>query len=129
MVKTMFLLICFMFGSGNSPAKIDTYYCDLCIHETYSKYNLEEPDYEELIFYEWSEDYNRYHVIHYVLVGSDVIYFDPEKKIYIIKLTNGRKIKIVSKLFQSAYTIGESDLERQNKKLFPEKFRKTPWKK
>ncbi len=83
--------------------------------------------YDQVIFYEWSPDYCRFHVIAWTLIEDDmsrlpfrkpgsrdyaVSWFDRESRVE-------REVK--SKLFRESW--GQEDPERANKKLIEEKYR------
>ena len=85
--------------------------------------------YDQVIFYEWSVEYSRYHVIAWCLVEDDqsrmpvllpggrevqVCWFDRDVK---------RTREVHSKLYLETWT--QTDPERENKKLLDEKFRNT----
>ncbi|HMO18136.1 MAG TPA: hypothetical protein PKA63_11135 [Oligoflexia bacterium] len=81
--------------------------------------------YDQVIFYEWSPDYKRYHVIGWRLVCSDenlprrkstnyeVTWFNRESKSF---------CRVISPVLIESWTC--FDPERENKKLFDEKYRR-----
>lgn len=83
--------------------------------------------YDQVIFYEWSPDFHRFHVIAWSLVENDlsrmpakvpgqaeysVIWYDRDSKI---------KREVRSKLYRETWS--QFDPERANKKLIDEKYR------
>jgi hypothetical protein len=83
--------------------------------------------YDQVIFYEWSAEYSRYHVIAWSLVEDDPTRLPfrlPASKDYLVRWYD-RDAKchreVRSKLFRESWT--QSDPERENKKLLEEKYR------
>ncbi len=83
--------------------------------------------YDQVIFYEWSVEYSRYHVLAWCLVEEDqsrmpvllpggkevqVRWYDRDVK---------RTREVRSRLFRESWT--QTDPERENKKLLDEKYR------
>lgn len=124
MIKILILLI--LSSSGfSSKDKVLFETCDL-IELNHFYDDLGRHAYDQIIFYEWSPDYRRFHVISWVLIDSNsgatlsntkewhsVEWRDTENKV-------NRQLK--SKLFRE--TFSNVDPERANKKLFDEKFRR-----
>ncbi len=83
--------------------------------------------YDQIVFYEWSPDYRRYHVVAWCLVDnglSRVPTLDRDKKRYVVRWYDsetGRNREIWSPLFRETWS--NSDPERANKKLMEEKYR------
>lgn len=83
--------------------------------------------YDQVIFYEWSVEYSRYHVIAWCLVEED------QSRMPVL-LPGGREVQVRwydrdvkrmrevrSKLYRETWT--QTDPERENKKLLDEKYR------
>lgn len=83
--------------------------------------------YDQVIFYEWSVEYSRYHVLAWCLVEED------QSRLPVL-LPGGREVQVRwydrdvkrtrevrSKLFRESWT--QTDPERENKKLLDEKYR------
>jgi hypothetical protein len=85
--------------------------------------------YDQIVFYEWSPDYRRYHVVAWCLVDNGLARmpsFDHAKQTYIVRWfdrESGRNREIWSPLFRETWS--NSDPERANKKLMDEKYRVT----
>lgn len=83
--------------------------------------------YDQLVFYEWSPDYRRYHVVAWSLVDNGLARMptlDRDKQKYLIRWHDretGRSREIWSPLFRETWS--NSDPERANKKLMDEKYR------
>lgn len=83
--------------------------------------------YDQVVFYEWSPDYRRYHVVAWCLVDNGLARmptFDRDKQQYIVRWSDretGRNREIWSPLFRETWS--NSDPERANKKLMEEKYR------
>ena len=85
--------------------------------------------YDQIVFYEWSPDYRRYHVVAWCLVDqglSRMPSLDHAKQCYVVRWfdrESGRNREIWSPLFRETWS--DSDPERANKKLMDEKYRVT----
>lgn len=83
--------------------------------------------YDQVVFYEWSPDYRRYHVVAWCLVDnglSRMPTLDRDKQQYVVRWYDretGRNREIWSPLFRESWS--NSDPERANKKLMDEKYR------
>ena len=83
--------------------------------------------YDQVIFYEWSPDYRRFHVIAWCLVENDPSRMptrNPQNGEYVVRwLDRDAKVRreVRSKLYRETWT--QVDPERVNKKLFDEKYR------
>ena len=120
------LLIVVLFGSG-SRAKIDArvYECaDLVEVNHFHDKETGKFAYTQVIYYEWSYDWNRYHVIawyipsalqEYPTVTSGGSYLS-------IRKHNDQEFWVWSQNMKVTWTT--VDPERENKKLFDEKFRR-----
>lgn len=84
--------------------------------------------YDQVIFYEWSVEYSRYHVLAWCLVEEDSrmpVYLPGGREVQVrwydrdVKRTR----EVRSKLFRESWT--QTDPERENKKLLEEKYRRT----
>ncbi|MFK7736348.1 MAG: hypothetical protein AB8B50_09985 [Pirellulaceae bacterium] len=89
--------------------------------------DLGRHSYDQVIFYEWSHDYARFHVIAWCLVEQDKMRLprrDPGRGDYFVNW-NDRDDKVQrivrSKHFQETWS--QVDPERSNRKLLPEKYR------
>lgn len=78
-----------------------------------------QPAYEQVIFYDWSPDYRRYHCQGWSL-RFDVMR-KPGK--YVVRLPENRFIEAPI----IRYTVTEDDPERENTKLFPPEHRRKLW--
>lgn len=113
----------FMF-SGNLPKNTVCETCDL-IELNHFYDDCGKHAYDQYIFYEWSPDYRRFHVISWILVDDRNITFSDNKIYYTVKWRDrdqkvNREIK--AKLYRE--TTSQIDPERANKKLLDEKFRR-----
>ncbi|MCC6509811.1 MAG: hypothetical protein IT423_11930 [Pirellulaceae bacterium] len=118
------LLLCASGGIGGDQAvreavdliELNHFYDDLGRHT-----------YDQVIFYEWSVEYSRYHVIAWCLVEDD------QSRLPVL-LPGGRQVQVRwydrdvkryrdvrSPLFRETWT--QTDPERENKKLLEEKYR------
>lgn len=83
--------------------------------------------YDQVVFYEWSPDYRRYHVVAWCLIengSSRTPILDRAKKQYVVRWhdrDSGRSREIWSSLYRETWS--NSDPERANKKLMDEKYR------
>ena len=83
--------------------------------------------YDQIIFYEWSSEYRRFHVIAWCLVEEDLMRLptrDHARKAYSVRWQDrdSKKMRTVwSKHYRETWT--QSDPERDNKKLMDEKYR------
>ena len=83
--------------------------------------------YDQVIFYEWSLDYRRYHVIAWSLVEDNLARMpthDHARDVYVVRwYDRDAKMKrsVWSKLFRETWS--QVDPERANKKLMDEKYR------
>jgi len=83
--------------------------------------------YDQVVFYEWSPDYRRYHVVAWCLVDNGLWRMptlDRHKQQYLVRWHDretGRPREIWSPLFRETWS--NSDPERANKKLMDEKYR------
>lgn len=83
--------------------------------------------YDQIIFYEWSPDYRRYHVIAWCLVENDLDRmptYDSHSELHRVSWQD-RDLKlrrtVSSKLYRETWS--QTDPERANKKLLEEKYR------
>ena len=89
--------------------------------------NLGRHSYDQVIFYEWSEEYSRYHVIAWSLVEDDAPRLPfrlPASNDYLVRWYDRDakcRREVRSKLYRESWT--RSDPERENKKLLEEKYR------
>jgi hypothetical protein len=83
--------------------------------------------YDQVIFYEWSPDYRRYHVVAWCLVengSSRMPAFDHNKNRYTVKWfdrDSGQQRIIWSPIYRETWS--DWDPERANKELMDEKYR------
>jgi hypothetical protein len=83
--------------------------------------------YDQVVFYEWSPDYRRYHVVAWCLVDnglSRMPSLDRAKNQYVVRWhdrESSRNREIWSSLYRETWS--NSDPERANKKLMDEKYR------
>ncbi len=83
--------------------------------------------YDQVIFYEWSPDYRRFHVIAWCLVENDLSRMptrNPKNGEYVVRW-NDRDAKVHRVVRSALYreTWSQVDPERVNKKLLDEKYR------
>lgn len=130
-----FLYILLLCSSGYSltgkdsviTETVDAIECNHCYEEDGTlKFN-------QFIFYEFSHDYGRSHVMSWFMYHNDqhvngvirpVVKYDPNSKEWTVKWRDrdGHITRIVkSKVFTETWT--ENDPERENKSLMPEKYR------
>jgi hypothetical protein len=83
--------------------------------------------YDQVIFYEWSDEYCRYHVIAWCLVEDDHSRLPvrlPGGQEYLVRWYDRdvkRHREVRARLYRESWT--QSDPERDNKKLLEEKYR------
>ena len=83
--------------------------------------------YDQVIFYEWSPDYRRYHVVAWCLVDhglSRLPTLDHSKNRYVVRWFDretGRQREIWSPIYRETWS--DWDPERANKELMDEKYR------
>lgn len=83
--------------------------------------------YDQVIFYEWSPDYRRYHVVAWCLVDnglSRLPAFDHHKERYVVSWfdrDSGRQRTIWAPIYRETWS--DWDPERANKQLMDEKYR------
>ncbi len=140
----LILLFCVSLGAGSSKHEVvnTVDIIDINSHYQLSKKHNREDEYEykfcydQIIFWEWSPDYRRYHVITYILVkfNSDKTgsTFELSKKgdyhfCSVVKEGNKKLVLIRAKILRHTNSCSDprhdADQERLNKKLFDEKFR------
>ena len=83
--------------------------------------------YDQVIFYEWSPDYRRYHVVAWSLIENNLDRLpkhDHDRDIYVVQWYD-RDARVHRKVWSKAYreTWSQTDPERVNKKLIDEKHR------
>jgi hypothetical protein len=123
MIKILALIL--MLSSGVSSKQVLYETCDL-IELNHFYDDLGRHAYDQIIFYEWSPDYRRFHVISWVLFEADLtLTLSSNKEWHSVRWRDrenkvNRELK--SKLFRE--TSSNVDPERANKKLFDEKFRR-----
>lgn len=83
--------------------------------------------YDQVIFYEWSPDYRRYHVVAWSLVENNLDRMpkqDHDRNIWVVQWYD-RDAKVHRKVWSKAYreTWSQTDPERTNKTLIEEKYR------
>lgn len=83
--------------------------------------------YDQVIFYEWSPDYRRYHVVAWCLVENNLARMptrDHDRDAYVVRWYD-RDVRmhrsVWGRLFRETWT--QTDPERANKKLMEEKYR------
>lgn len=85
--------------------------------------------YDQVIFYEWCEEFCRYHVVAWSLVEEDYLRLpvaSPGGRTTVVRWFDRdakRHREIRSRLYRESWT--QTDPERDNKKLFEEKLRIT----
>lgn len=120
------LPICVAAASGGGSREI-TENVDLIELNHYHD-DLGRHSYDQVIFYEWSHDYSRFHVIAWYLVEKDTSrlpYEEPGDAGYAVRwYDRDAKAKRVvrSELFRETWSVGV-DPERQNKRYLHEKHR------
>lgn len=83
--------------------------------------------YDQVILYEWSPDYRRYHVIAWSLVEDQLTRFptyDSHRNVYFVRwYDRDKKVRmaVYSKLYRETWSL--TDPERENKALFDERYR------
>lgn len=127
MVSSTLLLLLLLIASGPTDGPLRESVDLIELNHFYD--DLGRHAYDQVIFYEWSEEYCRYHVIAWCLVEDDqgrlpvrlpgsgyflVRWFDHDVR---------RHREVRSKLYRETWT--RSDPERENKRLLEEKFRLT----
>lgn len=159
---TSLLCIFFCLFSGKSQpnstdllvdkVEINTCYANFQQEFNGWKVNAYAPAFRQLIIYEWNEQYTRYHVKSWLMIGelSPIIEKFPNseriknkwhslleikdpiinkigKYYYITLIVDKKKYRIRTKILEYSNTDSEDDPERANKKLFPEQFRESVW--
>ncbi|MCA9194621.1 MAG: hypothetical protein KDB03_22775 [Planctomycetales bacterium] len=89
--------------------------------------DLGRHSFDQVIFYEWSPDYRRFHVIAWCLVEGDVSRL-PRRKAgtndYVTSWYDRDTMRhrtVIAPLFRETWT--QTDPERENRKLIDEKYR------
>lgn len=83
--------------------------------------------YDQVIFYEWSPDYRRYHVVAWCMVDnglSQLPTLDRTRNNYVVRWTDretGRNREIWAPVYRETWS--DWDPEHANKKLMDEKYR------
>ena len=83
--------------------------------------------YDQVIFYEWSPDFRRYHVVAWCLVDnglSRLPMFDHARNNYVVRWVDretGRQREIWAPVYRETWS--DWDPERANKELMDEKYR------
>lgn len=117
-----FLVFCPPGSSGNEMAeKVD-------LIELNHFYDLEgKHQYDQIIFYEWSTEFRRFHVISWNLVEQELSRLPtrrPLQREYVVSWydrDSRMEREVYSKIFRQTWS--QVDPERANKKLIDEKYR------
>lgn len=115
----MFLLLLILIFD-NSTQKVTTF--DRVIYQEY--YQDGKHNYNQLIFYNYSPDYKRYHVCGYKLIYRHELIniYSKTGDFHNFRLEENDKVYYFkTKIFICVSS--EVDLEKENKKVFPEKYR------
>ncbi len=116
-------LLVFILGAGGNSKRVPIERVNMIeLNTCYKDLEKKEVAYRQVIAYEWSPDYARFHVVGFRLVQKDA------KRP--INQNNGRyefKTKegiIVSSIFNETHTDILNDPEKLNRKLCPQKYRR-----
>ena len=127
MVSTFVLVACMAMAADPGPRGRDvTEKVDL-IELNHFYDDLGRHAYDQVIFYEWSPDYRRFHVISWCLLENDLSRMptrNPNNGEYRVRW-HDRDAKVHRELRSPLYreTWSQVDPERVNKKLLDEKYR------
>ena len=122
---------------GSKPKVID---CDRVVYEHF--YSIKDDKvfhyYDELVFFEKDPSSNQYYVQNYIITDEETYYkYKSISSIYKkvgdyhyfeIYLEHSKKyVTVRTKIFQEIYNVGYKDIERQNKSILDEKYRRSLW--
>ncbi|MEM8732831.1 MAG: hypothetical protein AAGG44_01320 [Planctomycetota bacterium] len=83
--------------------------------------------YDQVVFYEWSPDYRRFHVVHWHLVEKDaarIPQFDPGRRDYYSQwIDRDSRVQRTVRSDRFQETWSQTDPERDNRRFFDEKYR------
>lgn len=115
------LLLLLALLDGGRPA-VHQERVDLIEHNT--KYEESgKVAFEQIILWEWSEDYRRHHVVAWWIVDKPhEMPVESHRGYELTKQIEGREFLIFADCFRQTHT--KNDPERDNKVLFPEKYRR-----
>ena len=117
-VLTQIILAVILLGSGRHNAPTD--HVDLV---EVNHYESGGHGYDQTIFYEWSEDYRRYHVVGWFLAEQLEHYPTQTSDGYVCYRINVKKEYVIhAKHYRETWT--DFDPERLNKKVFDEERRR-----
>lgn len=131
--KFVLIISCILFGSGNVPiSKLNkkTHKVDLVIYEHY--YHGDKHIYDELIFFEYSPDYRRYHVRNYYVMHKPntqmrQIYYQINGKDYFKIVKNNTEHIITTDIYLELDTRYGKDLDRRNLEYRKNQDRNSIW--
>ena len=127
MVSTFVLVACMAMAADPGPrGREETEKVDL-IELNHFYDDLGRHAYDQVIFYEWSPDYRRFHVIAWCLLENDLSRLptrNPNNGEYVVRW-HDRDAKVQREVRSPLYreTWSQVDPERVNKKLLDEKYR------
>lgn len=127
MVSTLVLFALIAMPSDPGPHNRDVTQTVDLIELNHFYDDLGRHAYDQVIFYEWSPDYRRFHVIAWCLVENDLSRIptrNPFNGEYVVRY-NDRDAKVRRQVRSPLYreTWSQVDPERVNKKLLDEKYR------
>lgn len=107
------LMLTLLLGSGRHTSRTET--AEMVELNHHHDYLTGKHSYDQIIFYEWSESYKRYHVIAWALVSTPESMPTKDPRGY---KCDFRGSTVYAKSFRESWTV--VDPERANKKWFPE---------
>jgi hypothetical protein len=126
MVSKCVLAMMFLFSSGSTGSKPLAERVDL-IELNHCYDDLGRHTFDQIIFYQWSPDYRRFHVIAWCLVENDLSRMPtkvPGGEDYVVNWYD-RDARVQRQVRSNTYreTWTQSDPERLNRKFLNEKYR------
>lgn len=115
LTQTLLLLTLFL-GSGRHVHKTES--VEMVELNHHHDYQTGKHSYDQIIFYEWSHDYTRYHVIAWGIVEKPEHFPTKDPRGY---KCDFKGYTVYATSFRESWTV--VDPERQNKKLFPDERR------
>lgn len=120
MVGSSWMVVALLGSGANRPT---TEYVDLIeINTCYHDPECKQVAYRQMIAYEWSPDYGRFHVIGWKLIKQENL--RPVTKRDTVFAFNSKQGLVKSKLLIQTHTHILNDPERLNRQVFEERFRR-----
>jgi len=147
---TILAVLFFLFSAGSKPVEIEvdkieinTCYADFTQEFNRWKVPVIAPSYKQILVYEWNQEYGRYNIRDWLMIESVQAILSADKRnkwhsmveerIYYVSMVgeyyhvrvnlHGEIYKLKTKVLTYTECLSEDDPERQNQKLFDEKYR------